>query len=304
MHGDGDDRVRRLNAELDIDRVDAAVETAIAAGSAETLSVLGYGEITLVLGWPPAAPAVAVKRLPAFPSAEAVARYADLLDRYIAMLRDRGVPTIATELKIAGERRPYLVQPLVPSESLLVRFLGSASPERGATLLARLAQLVDAALDETVGMDAQPSNWVVEGDDLRQLDLSTPMLRTAGRHELDVGVFISIYPWLLRAPLRPVAAGVMSQYFDKRTVLLDIAGNLSREGHGRWVPAFLEAANAYVEQPITERDVRRYVVQDRLLWQTMQRLRRLDRSWQRRVRRRPYPFLLPPPYRYGPQQLP
>ena len=304
MHGDGHDRVGGLSPDVDIELVDAAVQRSIAAGSADELRVLGYGEITLVLGWPVDEPAVAVKRLPAFPAATAVERYADLLERYIAALEERGVPTVATTLRVVADVRPYLVQPLVPGDALLVKVLSSAPAERAATLLARLAQLVDAALDEHVGMDAQPSNWVVEGDDLRQLDLSTPMLRKAGKDELDFGVFISIYPWLLRAPLRPVAASVMSQYFDKRTVLLDIAGNLTREGHGRWVPAYLEAANAYVDKPITDRDVRRYVVQDRLLWQTMQRLRRLDRAWQQRVRRRAYPFLLPPPYRYGPQKLP
>jgi hypothetical protein len=29
------------------------------------------------------------------------------------------------------------------------------------------------------------------------------------------------------------------------------------------------------------------------MWGLLQRLRRIDRSWQRRVRRRQYPFLLP-----------
>jgi hypothetical protein len=31
------------------------------------------------------------------------------------------------------------------------------------------------------------------------------------------------------------------------------------------------------------------------MYALIQRLRRLDRAWQRRVRRRPYPFLLPGP---------
>ena len=50
--------------------------------------------------------------------------------------------------------------------------------------------------------------------------------------------------------------------------------------------------------------MRRYFARDRRLWLLMQRLRRADRAWQRRVRSRPYPFLLPPPYRYGPPELP
>ena len=307
MHGDGDDRVGGLSS-LDIERVDAAVDAAIAAGEPHGLRVIGYGEITLVLGWPADAPELAVKRLPAFPGRDAVERYGDLLHRYIAALDERGVLTAHTELRAVarGARvHPYLVQELVPRDRLLIRVLDDADPDVAGALLGRLARHVGSAIDDRVGMDAQPSNWVVEGDDLRQLDLSTPMLRTPdGRHELEVTLFISIYPWLLRAPLRPVAASVMSLYFDKRKVLLDIAGNLVREGHSRWLPVYLDAANEYIDRPITQANVRGYLRQDRLLWATMQRLRRLDRTWQRRVRRRPYPFLLPPPYRYGPQQLP
>ena len=48
----------------------------------------------------------------------------------------------------------------------------------------------------------------------------------------------------------------------------------------------------------------RYFRSDRRLWLLMQRLRRADRTWQRQVRRRPYPFLLAPPYRYGPMTPP
>ena len=77
-----------------------------------------------------------------------------------------------------------------------------------------------------------------------------------------------------------------------------------KERHERWLPALLEAANAHVTPAITEQEVRRYFARDRRLWLLMQRLRRADRAWQRHVRRRPYPFLLPPPYRYGPPETP
>jgi len=39
--------------------------------------------------------------------------------------------------------------------------------------------------------------------------------------------------------------------------------------------------------------VRRYYRSDARLWELMLRLRRADRWWQRRIRRRTYPFLLP-----------
>jgi hypothetical protein len=87
-------------------------------------------------------------------------------------------------------------------------------------------------------------------------------------------------------------------------VLLDVASNLHKERLDRCVPMLLAAANARVAPPIHEREVLRYFRQDRALWLLMQRLRRGDRAWQRFVRRRPYPFLLAPPYRYGPMTPP
>jgi hypothetical protein len=35
------------------------------------------------------------------------------------------------------------------------------------------------------------------------------------------------------------------------------------------------------------------------MWALLQRARRVDRAWQRHVRRRPYPFLLPGPVDRG-----
>jgi hypothetical protein len=91
----------------------------------------------------------------------------------------------------------------------------------------------------------------------------------------------------------------MGGYHDARNVLVDLASNLLKERLDRWLPPFLQATATRVAPPILEDEVRRYFARDKLLWQSMQRMRRADRAWQRRVRRRPYPFLLPPPYEYG-----
>jgi hypothetical protein len=293
---------------LDIEEVDRAVEAAIHAGRAGPLRVLGYGEITLVVGWPSERPEVAVKRLPPFRDRAQLDRYAGLLARYLAALRGRGVRVVATELRVAGadraRPRAYLVQPHVPRERQLNTLLREAPAEQGAALLSALAELVARVVDRELGLDAQPSNWAVEDDRLVCFDVSTPLLRgRGGRHGLELAPFLSIYPWALRVALRPVGRSVMSQYHDARTVLVDVGSNLVKERLDRWLPAFLEAASDRVSPPIDEREVRRYFARDKMLWLLMQRLRRADRAWQSRVRRRDYPFLLPPPYRYGPPEL-
>lgn len=292
---------------VDVEELDRAVEGAIRAGEAGDLQVLGYGEITLVLAWPAMSPHLAVKRLPVFPDTGRLQRYTELLERYETALRERGVSVVPTVVRSVTDPRgrvhAYLLQPRVPDSRLLHHALRDASQRDGEALLARLVEHVMAAVDERVGLDAQAANWAIVGRRMALFDLSTPILRpdgAGGRQALDLEPFISIYPWALRRALRPVARSIMDAYHDPRHVLLDAASNLHKEELDRWVPALLEEANPRLVDQITERDVRRFFTRDRRLWLTLQRLRRADRAWQRRVRHRPYPFLLPPPYRYGP----
>ena len=294
-----------ITAGLDLAHLDAEIERAVVAGSASGLPVLGFGEVTLVLGWPPEAPEVAVKRLPPVADRGRADAYGEVLDAWIAALERAGVRVLDTELHwvplAGGHLRGYLVQPLIERDRLLNHVLRRAGEPEGAALLERLAEAVCAAVDEHIGLDAQAANWVVEDGELRCLDVSTPMLRDdAGHDRLDLELFLAAYPWALRRALAPVAHHVIAQYHHPRGVLLDTASNLVKERLERWVPVLLAAARPRLESPIDGGEVRRYFTRDRRLWLTMQYLRRADRAWQRRVRRRPYPFLMPPPYRYGP----
>ena len=297
-----------LAERVDVEALDAEIGSAIRAGDAGPMRVLGYGEFTLVLGWPTARPEVAVKRLPAFRDADQLARYEETLGRYVAALESRGVAVIPTQLRAtpAGDGfHAYLIQPLVPRDDLLNRVLLTAGPDRGHELLRMVARHVAATVDGSLGLDAQAGNWMVTAEGLVILDVSTPLMRSAqGRDELDLTLFESIYPPAVRPLLSRVAPLVMRQYHDPRTVLVDFGSNLIKERLDQWLPALCEAANEHVSPPVTEHALRRYFARDKRFWLAMQRLRRIDRAWQRQVRRRPYPFLLPPPYAYGPPELP
>lgn len=292
--------------DLDIAQVDRAVEAAIASGGPQGLRVLGYGEITLVIGWPADAPTAAVKRLPVFPDRRRFEAYADLLQRYTSELTARGVRVVDTAISSQagsdGTVRGYLVQPYVPADSHLNAILRRPDGgEAGGRLMAKLVDIVCRTVDDRVGLDAQASNWTVRGDELECFDVSTPMMRGSdGRQELDVSLFLSIYPWAMRPLLARIAPDVMAQYHDARTVLLDVASNLHKEDLHGALPGLISAANERVSPPLSADEVMRYFRRDKLLWASLQRLRLTDRTWQRRVRHRPYPFLLPGRYRYGP----
>lgn len=296
------------SAALDLPDAHAAVQAAIAAGEPQGLRVLGYGEITLVVGWPTDEPAWALKRLPPFGDAAQADAYARLLEDYLAALTARDVPLAPTELRVVpgpgGVRYAYLVQPIAGPGRMLDAFLGEADETAGRAVLGRVVDTVARAVDAEVALDGQISNWMLSADDVPQLvDLSTPMLRdAAGRDRIDARLFTSVYPWPLRRPLeRWVAPSILSGYHDVRTNLTDAASNLQRQNLDRWVPVLLAEAARVLDEPLTEADVRRYYRTDTFLWATTERLRRSERWWRRR-RGGSYPMLLAPPGAIRPER--
>jgi len=86
---------------------------------------------------------------------------------------------------------------------------------------------------------------------------------------------------------------LVAAYHRPRDVAVDLVGNLVKERLDSLVPVAIEAANRRVDPPITRHEAERWYRSDSRMWEVLLRLRRADRSWQRRVRRRTYPFLLP-----------
>ena len=288
-------------------------QTALSEQRRDELPVVGYGEISVAFAWPPEYPSVVAKSLPPFPDARRYEAYVGVLDDYLDVLAERGVDTVPTAVRAVSEgdrRRAYVLQPRVPTDAIGSAVLARAGAAEGEALLEGIVARVLRASDENVGIDGQVSNWTTDGTRmtegagasegaLRYLDVSTPMLRCAdGSDRLDTELFVDAVPWVLRRPVnRFVAPELLSPYHDPRRVVLDSAGNLLRERLTRWIPSLLRIANPYLDPPLTMDEVRRFYRGNARTWSTLQFLRRVDRRWQTRVRRREYPFLLPASYR-------
>ena len=286
--------------EVDWDRLESRYEQALDAGAPGDLAVVGYGEISLAFAWPPEDPQVAVRSLPVFTDGGRLRAYADLVDEYVATLRDRGVdvlPTSAHAVPAPGGWRGWLAQPLLPAATIGPEVLRRGGADAVRLLEAVLDHLV-TVVDDRVGLDAQVSNWALVGGRLRYLDVGTPMLRDHdGRDRLDVAILATAVPWLVRGlVVRVVAPGLLAPYHDPRRTVLDTAGNLLRERLPWWVPPLLDLAAPHLERPVTVAEVRRFYRGNAATYASLQAMRRLDRAWSRRVRRRPYPFLLPDHY--------
>jgi hypothetical protein len=286
-------------SDHELEALDRLVGEALARGDDDSLPALGYGEVSLVLAWPAGEPRFACKRLPVFPSRERFDAYERALADYLRALAEAGVGVVETELRAVelerGAVAGYVVQPILPPASLAPAVLGRSDPAAGHPLVGAVVETAAAVVGPRLGLDAQLANWTWDGEALTYIDVSTPLIWSAdGRSRLDIELIAGAFPWLMRAPLRRfVAPGILDTYRELRGVFFDLCGNLLKQRLAVWLPAFLAAANRHLDEPISTAEVERYYRSDRRLWGTLLRIRRLDRAWQRHVRRRPYPFLLP-----------
>ena len=295
--------------DRDLSELDAAVEHAICTGKPDALCVLGYGEFTLVLGWPTARPELAVKRLPLFRDQQQLECYRAVLHgtwkRSGSATCRWWPPSFAcTPLRRDGVHA-YLVQRLSPARMMLNFALREAEPGHGPGSWMRSPHWSSRASTSASASTPRPptGRWT----ETRSRRWTSPRrscetLRAGSARPRSLPLHLSVGGAAGAGAHRPGRDCAVSR---PRTVLVDVASNLVKERPRALAARIARSRQPDASQPaITEQEVKRYFVRDRRLWLLMQWLRRADRAWQRQVRRRPYPFLLPPPYRYGPPEIP
>jgi len=283
----------------DLEALEERFQKAFATGRAEGLDVVGYGEITTVVSWAGIDGMAVAKRLPTFRRGDGVEAYLALLEDYVTGLRAVDVAVVPTSHQILGldgrDVAVYILQPLLPAECVGHAYLREATEEQAIRLFDQVFAKTEAAIGAQIGIDAQISNWAVDGDDLVYFDVTTPLLKDdQGVDRIDVDIFLASLPWALRGIVkRFLVQGIIDDYFDVRTTILNLVAQFHKERLISLIPLALEHANRRLSDPIGTDEVRRYYASDARMWELLQRLRRIDRWWHHKVRRRPYPFLLP-----------
>jgi Family of unknown function (DUF6206) len=286
-------------AEDSLARLEAAVDTALVRADEGDLRVLGYGEISLVVAWDEDAAPRACKRLPPFADEDTFERYRGTVAAYLEALAEAGVPPVETAVQAHrrddGRLVGYCVQPILPPGSLLPDRLRAMDEPDAVALFERVLGRITGGISPALGIDAQISNWAQVDGELLYLDISTPLMRDeAGAETLDTSLFLASLPWALRPLVRWIfLRAILDKYYDPRGAVVDLIGNLYKEQLEGLVPAFLQAAAAQLQPAITEAEVVAYYKEDARMWALLQVLRQADRWWQRSIRRRTYPFLLP-----------
>ena len=297
-------------SQLDLDPIpgeaecvaaDLVIEEAIEVGDASSLCIVGYGEVTLAVGWPSNAPRWVIKRLPRFGSDAAFEEYRSALRDYCDALAERGVqvsPTYIYAAKRDGNIIAYLIQPFFEKSALLTEFMKMAGREEARAQLEKLSEIIRRGVDDKVGMDSALPNWAIVEGELQTFDISTPWIRDQNdRDRLSKELILSVYPWLARGLLRKfVIDTVFDDVHSQRLLMVDLGSNLLRWGNDAWLDDWIEIANRHAEPPITQKEVIARLKSDKQVYPLMNRLRRFDRWWSQKIMGRSYVTLLPPKY--------
>ena len=279
--------------------LEAAVCRALDTGDESGLRVLGYGEISTVVALETPAGTFACKRLPPFPGEAPLSAYRACLTDYLSRLAGAGIDVVPTTLEALprgdGRITAWCVQPILRAADLLPKYLAGCDEVEAVRVFEVLLERIERCVGPRLGLDGQLSNWALVEGRLTYLDVTTPMLRDeAGRDLLDMDLFLASLPWLLRGLVkRFMLAGILGKYFVPRGVVVDLLANLYKERLERLLPPFLAKAQGRFTPAITEEKVRGYYADDARTWALLLAVRRFDRWWQRKIRRRTYPFLLP-----------
>ncbi len=282
-------------------RLDESVTRALETGDETELDVLGYGEISTVLGVDTPNGGYACKRLPPFRSSNHVDAYMQIVERYMRELGAGGVHAIETDLRTVpkddGQIVVYLVQPKLPSRTLGPSHFERLGVDRAPEAFARILDLIRATVKPHVAPDGQLSNWAFVGDDIVYIDVTTPFMRDEnGQPLMDWTPFIEAVPPIVRPLMRRGVPKILASYHSLRGQVVDFLANLRKHGLDDLVPALLDCANELLafERPITVEQVRKYYRVDARTYALLEKMRRVERWRQQKLLGRTYPILLPP----------
>lgn len=282
--------------EVDLESLETEVERALDQRDHSSLKIIGFGEISIALGYPAGAPTVVCKRA-APATAEQAAEYQHLVERYIAELTDLGIKVVPTSVRsvVRGDQHVvYLVQHLLPSESIGHNVLAAADPTPDHPLLTAIGHSLGAA-SERVSFDAQVTNWSFDGEHVTLLDIGTPFMWDRDNNALlDPDPLARMLPAVIRPYVVKDVLRVMRRWQTPNGVATDLIANLYREGLPQWVEPATVALNRFLRanEQVDPSDGLQFYEEDRKTFPRIKRLQRIERAWSEKVRRRPYGYFV------------
>lgn len=286
--------------------------------------VLGYGEMSTVMTISGTDPDLVFKRMPMFHNRRELEPYLQLYHAYIHHLEAAGIhvvpAAITSVVPSQGNVVIYIIQEKLDSQTLVNNAIHSLSAADVAELFAAVLHNIGkvfayndaSAGGVAIGFDAQMSNWAIVNangangswpsqPELIYIDTSSPLLRLDGVEQCDPELFLRSAPSFLRWVIRLLFLDdVMTRYYRRRQVIIDVLANLYKEKREEMIPILLQSANEFLTQnendgdfkPLTQEEIAAYYKEDARIWSVYLAARRIDRRIHRLLGR-PYPYVLP-----------
>jgi hypothetical protein len=283
--------------DVDLHAVEAAVGHAIRSHDESALRLLGHGDISIVLGWPSAAPVHALKRVPPFDSTAAAATFVKACDKAFEILHGAGVGIWPTALHLVerGDGRAviYQHQPVADMRQLGVNVLRDAEPADSHPLLERVVELTIAVTRPRVGFDINAANWLWDGTTATQLDFSSPLLldETGKDLEFDTSAFLREYPAAMRPLVKRELLKLVVRFTTPAGALNDMMSHLYKEHLDHWIGPLVAIAadHGIVLDPAAAQQM---LADDRKTLPLLLKVKRAQRLWIQKTGRT-YDSLLP-----------
>ncbi len=284
--------------DISLEAAEAAISDAIERRDASDLTVLGFGEISVAIGWPTAAPSVVLKRTVVYRDRADCERHMKSVADYVERLGQRGAAVVPTSVHVIergdGRFAGYAAQPVVPKSLLAETVFKTDEPRSDHPLLTAVRDYAVQHVTPELSVDMQIPNFAWDGERLVLLDITTPIVFTTDG-EYDFEVTPEIFA-LLPAPMRRMALRevmrILHIYQSVPDALSFVVSLLYRIDQQRWAPAAAENFAAELTEPV---DLDKAEAEHRRLVKVLPFLARssmAERWWSTKVRRRPYDFFI------------
>ncbi len=289
------------------------------------VKVLGSGEISVIIEIQNDPENLVFKRMPIFDNEKQVIKHEFVVNKYCHILKNR-LNIKLPEQRIVwfkddkGDIAFYGVQEKLVPESIGNKVIHQVSDDEIITLVLLVMREMkkiwtfnknNKSLD--IGLDSQISNFSVIGYDpknpkvdknskLLYIDTLTPFIRINGKEAMDLKLVVSSIPSVFRAALYYIfGPGVINGYYDWRTASIDLIANFFKEQKPEIIPRLIQALNKFFQQEasdfeierITLEEIEKYYKLDKIIWELLQSMRRIDRFFKVKLLRKEYAFYIP-----------
>lgn len=280
--------------ESELQAAEAAIGDAIMRRDTTDLRVLGFGEISVAVGWPTADPTVVLKRSVAFGDRANCQYGMNAIAEYLALLEADGMDVLPTSTHVIerpdGRFIGYAAQPFVPRELLAETVLEEEDPRPDHPLVMAVRDCAVRHVSEALSMDLQFTNFAWDGDRLVLLDVTTPIVFTpAGDYAYEIKPeLFAVMPAPMRGLALKEVESVLTQYQTLPDALTLVLSLLYRIGQQRWVPTVADSFNAVLDKPIDVTAVEREFARLTRVIPLIKRSCQVQRWWVTKIRRGSY----------------